>query len=186
MADRAKSQERLRKCRTSSRFQFELTNDPELIPPLISFVNEVMAKHEFGEEAVRRQAGVALQEALINAMFHGNLELDPFEVQTARREMHVGNTSEFVHERSREKPFNKRRIIVRVDLIPPSAQFVVRDHGPGFDLKELPAIEDLDSLSSKKVGRGLTLIGHLMDEIEFNEVGNQIRMELSCSGNGKS
>ena len=56
-----------------------------------------------------------------------------------------------------------------------SVEIVVRDEGPGFQQKELPDPTDpanLDKLS----GRGLLLIQTFMDEIRFNDQGNEITL----------
>lgn len=178
MTDLAQSQDRLLSHMSRSQFQFNLTTEPKLIPSLVRFVGESMANHEFGDEAIRRHASVAIQESLINAMFHGNLELSSAQVQAARRDLHTGEFSKLVQQRSQEKPFDKREILVLVDIRPTMAQFIVRDEGRGFNVKQLPAVDDLDNISSPKVGRGLTLIGQLMDRIEFNSSGTEIRMTL--------
>ncbi len=180
LADQSRSQERLCKCISSSRYQFNLPNEPELIQPLIVFISEMMSRHKFGDEAVRRHVGVAIEEAVINAMFHGNLELSDFQVQNARRDLHEGVKSEVVEDRRRESPYNERRILFGVDMTPKKAQFVIRDNGPGFNINELPGIDDTQSLSAQNGGRGLTLIGHFMDEFEFNDSGNELRMTLQC------
>ena len=179
MSNIAKSQDRIRKCITNSRLQFKLATDPDLIRPCVGFVKEIMTNHEFGDETIRRQVSVALEEALINAMFHGNLELRHPEAQAARRELHVGSTSEFVRERCQEKPYCQRTTTVDCNIERTEMQLKVSDEGPGFDISKLPPIEDLDNFSSPIIGRGLNLIGRLMDQIEFNETGNTIRMQLS-------
>jgi anti-sigma regulatory factor (Ser/Thr protein kinase) len=52
--------------------------------------------------------------------------------------------------------------------------FVIRDDGPGFDVREIPdpGQTDLDKLS----GRGLLLMRTFMDEVAFNSQGNQVTL----------
>ena len=64
-------------------FQFELENDPELIEPLISLVQQMVSGMEMGDAAGRLQAG-ALEQAVINAMQHGNLELTSEQIKRSR------------------------------------------------------------------------------------------------------
>jgi anti-sigma regulatory factor (Ser/Thr protein kinase) len=55
------------------------------------------------------------------------------------------------------------------------AHYVIRDEGPGFNPFVLPdptAPENLDKLS----GRGLLLIRTFMDDVSYNETGNQITL----------
>jgi serine/threonine-protein kinase RsbW len=51
----------------------------------------------------------------------------------------------------------------------------MRDEGDGFDYKNLPDPTLEENLQELK-GRGVYLIRRLMDEVVFNEAGNQITM----------
>ncbi len=51
----------------------------------------------------------------------------------------------------------------------------VRDEGKGFDYKILPD-PTVNKNIERKGGRGIFLIRHLMDKVEFNKAGNEIRM----------
>ena len=51
----------------------------------------------------------------------------------------------------------------------------VEDKGEGFDYKNLPDPTKEENLLKSK-GRGVFLIRHLMDKVEFNEKGNRIIM----------
>ena len=62
-------------------FQFELPNDPEMIEPLVSLVQQMIAGMQVCDAAGRLQAGVALEQAVLNAMQHGNLELTSDQIK---------------------------------------------------------------------------------------------------------
>ena len=51
-------------------------------------------------------------------------------------------------------------------------EIIVRDEGIGFDHKNYKANQEIDA----EAGRGLLLINNFMDEIKFNESGNEITM----------
>ena len=73
------------------------------------------------------------------------------------------------------EPYCLRRIHVQVQLDREMARFVVADEGPGFDTAIFDRSvqpEDLNKIG----GRGLLLIRTFMDQVIFNEVGNQITM----------
>ena len=55
------------------------------------------------------------------------------------------------------------------------AQFVIRDQGPGFDPKSLPPAGQPGSLDPD-TGRGLVLMRAFMDEVTFNERGNEVTL----------
>jgi len=52
---------------------------------------------------------------------------------------------------------------------------IVRDPGPGFDPKSIPACTLGENLYSNH-GRGIFLINQLMDEVQFHKNGTEIRM----------
>ena len=67
---------------------------------------------------------------------------------------------------------------VTVRLTQTEATFVVRDEGPGFDVDSLPDPRDPENLT-KPSGRGVLLIRTFMDEVRFNEKGNEITMVMT-------
>ena len=173
-----KSKERLMRFTTNTRFQFNLKNDQELIAPLLDFVDGTAEILGMGDVAERRHVAVAIEEAMINAIFHGNLELDGALVQDARRALHDGLVAEVVKERSFEPPFNDRRVRVGIELSRNRIEVIIRDDGNGFDAAaKTKNASDISQLSGAG-GRGLTLIRNFMDDVQFNEVGNEIRMGL--------
>jgi serine/threonine-protein kinase RsbW len=73
-----------------------------------------------------------------------------------------------------------RRKVVRIEvfLVPQRVEVLVVDQGAGFDFGRVPDPTAPENLEVPG-GRGLFLIRHLMDETEFNERGNAIRMVLA-------
>lgn len=53
---------------------------------------------------------------------------------------------------------------------------VVRDHGPGFDLKKIPDPRKAENIFSTH-GRGIFLMRQLMDEVRFEEGGRVVVMK---------
>jgi anti-sigma regulatory factor (Ser/Thr protein kinase) len=51
----------------------------------------------------------------------------------------------------------------------------MRDEGPGFDPKELPDPTDPENLL-KLSGRGILLMRTFMDDVKFNDRGNEVTM----------
>jgi serine/threonine-protein kinase RsbW len=52
--------------------------------------------------------------------------------------------------------------------------FEIEDEGQGFNVNTLPDPDDPNMRLTS--GRGIMLIRSMMDEVEWNESGNQIRM----------
>lgn len=70
-----------------------------------------------------------------------------------------------------------KRVRVEVEIDVVQVQVVVRDEGAGFDPRRVPdptLPENLD----RPGGRGIFLIRELMDEVDYNECGNCVRLVL--------
>jgi CheY-like chemotaxis protein len=150
--------------------RFEIENDPELIGPLVALLEDDLVLMGLFDEAGRMHAAVALQEALSNALYHGNLEVDSDLRQDDERRF-------FAEARRRRglEPYRSRSISVEARLDGGAATFVVEDQGPGFDTSLMdrpPEPSDLLRVG----GRGLLLIRTFMDEVTHNPAGNRITM----------
>ena len=165
-----RDQQRLLECLTQTESHFLLDNDPTLIPPLIGHLQENLARMNLCDEIGRIRVSVALQEALVNAIHHGNLE-----VSSNLREQDEKNYYTLIESRRKEKPYRMRRVHVVAKESPAEAAYVVRDEGPGFDPQTLPDPTDPCNLE-RCSGRGLLLIRTFMDEVYHNESGNQITL----------
>lgn len=68
---------------------------------------------------------------------------------------------------------------VRVEVIVGPVELIARitDEGQGFDPRDIPDPTSPDNIE-KAGGRGLFLMRELMDEVRFNERGNQVTLVL--------
>ena len=114
--------------------------------------------------------GVALEEALLNGIYHGNLE-----VSSDLKQDDDDAFNRLAARRRREEPYCQRRLHVHVRLDSETAVFVIRDEGPGFDLSKVPDPTDPENLLLPS-GRGLLLIRMFMDDVKYNDAGNELTM----------
>jgi CheY-like chemotaxis protein len=154
---------------------FELENDQELISSLVQYLQNAARGMNVCDDNERVRIGVALQEALVNACFHGNLE-----VSSKLREVDHRAYYDLAKERSQMAPYAERRIYVSGRFTPQEAVYVIRDEGPGFDPSQLPDPRDPMNLE-KPCGRGLLLMQTFMDEVRFNALGNEVTLIKRCS-----
>lgn len=166
----SRNQQRLLECLARTESHFILDNDPGLIPPLIGHLQDNLARLKLCDEIGRIRVSVALQEALTNAIQHGNLE-----VSSVLREKDDKAYYALAAERRKEKPYCLRRINVIARESTVEAVYVIRDEGPGFDPSLLPDPTDPSNLE-RVSGRGLLLIRTFMDEVSHNAKGNEITM----------
>jgi CheY-like chemotaxis protein/anti-sigma regulatory factor (Ser/Thr protein kinase) len=166
-----------------SEFSFELENDSTLIPPLITHLQDSVAQMGVCDEADRLRMAIALEEALTNAVFHGNLELSS-ELRDNNPDAYAAQ----VAARRTSAPFAQRRVHVDARLTRDRATFIIRDEGPGFDPSNLPDPLDPECFD-KAGGRGILLMRTFMNEVYFNSTGNEVTLVKhrsdSSDGNGK-
>jgi len=174
-AGRERGYSRLMGCLARSHFSFVLANDCSLFRPLVAYVQETITHLGLGDAAERTRVGVALEEALTNALYHGNLQ-----VASNLREEDEQAYYSLIEQRSQETPFRDRRIYVEATLSREDALFVVRDEGGGFDPASLPDPTEPSNLD-KATGRGVLLMRTFMDEVQYNTQGNEVRLRKRCS-----
>jgi anti-sigma regulatory factor (Ser/Thr protein kinase) len=152
---------------------FALRNDTTLIPALITLFQDSLLGLGICDLAESIRVNMALEEALLNAIYHGNLEVS----STLRNDAQRGDEPyrQEIERRRRLSPYRDRTVAVLAIFHPQQATFVIRDEGPGFDPSALPDPTDPDNIELAS-GRGLLLIRTFMDEVRHNEKGNEITM----------
>lgn len=161
---------------TRSHSEFVLENDPAMIPPLVNFLHRSIRTVGLCDEGDGIRVCVALEEAVNNALFHGNLELT-----SDLRETDPTAYRELMMRRREQQPYATRRVMVDVRLTRSQGVFVIRDEGPGFDPDSLPDPTAPDQIE-RASGRGLLLIKTFMDEVRFNDLGNEVTLVKSNVG----
>ena len=119
--------------------------DPEAIGAVADAITEILIQLRVPEQK-RLEIGLAVQEALVNAVVHG-CKNDP---------------SKQVRCRLQSDPLG--RIVI-----------TVTDPGPGFSPDLLSDPKRQENVYADH-GRGVYLIRQLMDEVSFERRGNEIRM----------
>ena len=165
-----RSQQRLLECLIHTESRIVLENDTSLIPSLIGHLENNLTRMKLCDENGLIRVAVALREALVNAIHHGNLE-----VSSCLREQDEKQYYALIQERLQQEPYMDRRVHIHARESHHEAVYVVRDEGPGFSPDSLP--DPTDPVNLDKVsGRGLLLIRTFMDEVTHNKAGNEITM----------
>lgn len=159
---------RLIDCALKTDFEFELENDITIIEPLLEMIQQVSGGHNLFAHNCMVQMSVALEQALTNAMVRGNLEISRQEVPVVSASM--------VQEKAQQAPYKDRKVYFRATVTPGAAEFIIRDMGPGFDVSSIPKVSDPESFRDGS-GRGLVLIQTFMDEVEYSQSGNEVRLK---------
>jgi CheY-like chemotaxis protein/anti-sigma regulatory factor (Ser/Thr protein kinase) len=164
-----------------SNITLEVANDESQIPDIISRLELPMVELDLFDEGERMQIAMALDEALLNAMIHGNLEVSSELRQSDNGTPYVN----MIAERKERAPYRDRKVTIKLGATSEEIIFIIRDDGPGFDAAALRDPTDPENIE-RAGGRGLLLINAFMDEVSHNEVGNEIRMrKRKVTGNGE-
>ena len=126
------------------KIDFELPSDLSLMDGVLHYLIERVSKLGIIKPE-RSNLFVALDEAFVNAVKHGNRN-DPTKL-----------------------------VRITAEISPLEARFTVEDEGEGFNVQEIPDPCDPANLF-KSSGRGVLLIYNIMDEVKYNERGNQLTM----------
>ena len=130
-----------------------MPSEVEAISPLVDRLTRVIEESHCipGEEAA---VGLAVREALCNAVLHGNC-LDPRKLVQVRCQCELGY----------------------------GVSMMVKDQGSGFDPHAIPDPSVVGNLEAEH-GRGIFLMRWLMDEVsfEFGYWGTEVRMRKKWKG----
>lgn len=155
--------------RTLSLRRWELGNDLAEVNAVVGILETRLAHLQLDDTA-RIQVSVALREAIVNAMLHGNLELE-----SSLKETDPEKHDALREERRKLSPYRERRVTITVTETADQITYVVSDSGPGFDTSNLPDPLDLSNLE-RASGRGLFLIRTFMDDVSHTDGGRTISM----------
>jgi CheY-like chemotaxis protein len=165
---------RLMECLTGGELHFSLSDDGTLIDATIDLIQQMLIGVGLCDAVGRLRVVTALDQALRNALYHGNLEMSMEQIQEAREEL-LGGRQGLLEERRSRLPYAERRISLDVRIGPEEACFTIRDEGPGFDVAALLSRDDAAAIEANG-GRGLVLMRSFMDEVTFNDRGNEVTL----------
>ena len=132
------------------KIEFEVPSDLALMNSVLHYLLERVAKLGLIKPE-RSNLFVALDEAFVNAVKHGNKN-DP-----------------------------NKLVRITAELSLKEACFTVEDEGEGFNVNDIPDPCDPTNLF-KSSGRGVLLMYNIMDEVEYNEQGNRVKMVKRTEG----
>jgi len=154
---------------------YALRNDLELLSALTAELRETAQDLRLLDQNHCLRFATAVDEALSNAYFHGNLE-----VSSTVREQDADSYHNLATERKEQPPYSDRLIHVKAAFSRDAVTVHVRDEGPGFDLATLPDPTSPGYLE-RPCGRGILLMRSFMDDVQFNEKGNEVTMVKRAS-----
>lgn len=150
--------------------QYRIETDLDLISPAVRIVRELLNHASWMDGGMALRTALAFEEALLNAVYHGNLEMD-----SALREDDPEVYYDLARERSELPEYRARCIAIWIAISREEARMRVVDEGRGFDPELLPDPTDPANIA-RASGRGLLLIRTFMDEVLHEGGGTEIVM----------
>ena len=106
-----------------SNITLEVANDESQIPDIISRLELPMVELDLFDEGERMQIAMALDEALLNAMIHGNLEVSSELRQSDNGTPYVN----MIAERKEQAPYRDRKVTIKLEATSEEIIFIIRD-----------------------------------------------------------
>jgi anti-sigma regulatory factor (Ser/Thr protein kinase) len=154
----------------NQEIRISFPSNRRLIAPVLVMLREIAQSMGSLTEREQLTACIALEEALVNAVVHGNLE-----VSSKLRDLEDDSFEQMIATRLEKAPYGDRQVEVIARLTPLEASFTIRDEGPGFNVADVP-----DPTAEENIclthGRGLFLMRSFMDEVTHNSTGNQVTL----------
>lgn len=152
--------------------EFQMQTKSSLIPRIRDRLLQSIRDFGLAPETDQNHFCMALDEALANAFYHGNLELCSLLKEDDSSRFYA-----LAAEREQAAPWGSRRIKVTEIATCFGFWVTIQDEGRGFDVAA--AFERCNNpeflLSS---GRGLMMMQAFADELFFNSAGNQVNLVL--------
>lgn len=153
-----------------NRCEFRIESDLNQVRSLVNFIaRRLRGFRRLTSEKMLAVTG-AVREALLNAYFHGNMEVRSHR-ETVAREDYVS----IAKERKTDPKFAGRKIRLRMELEADHLTFRIADDGPGFDacslLGNLTSDEDWTTMAP-----GFRRMREAVDEVRYNERGNELTL----------
>ncbi len=174
-ADAVHLRHQLSRCLDRIECSYVLDNDPTLFKTVVDTVETTLASVGLTDKTGQVRVGVALEEALLNALYHGNLSVNGASYAEAKLS---GDSDQLAALRREDAPYCDRRITFKMNISHEGAHFVIRDEGAGCPGILLKLTNDPPDAFETGRHRGLSLMRYLMDDVQYNEAGNEVKLSV--------
>ena len=120
-----------------------------------------------------------IQEMIINAIEHGNLEIS-YEQKSEMLTNGI-DLNEIIKKYSKNERYKNRKVIIKYILTKNSVKYVIKDQGNGFNWRKIPDCSN-DENYLLEHGRGIMMTKNYFDKFYYNEKGNEVTMVIYKKG----
>jgi anti-sigma regulatory factor (Ser/Thr protein kinase) len=153
-----------------------LPSHPDWIEPAVEYLRNKALLCGACLESQGHRVMVALQEALANAVVHGNLEISS--------ELKERGDDAFARElaaKAADSTYASRRVEIQVDYNGRRCRWILTDQGKGFDVERVlrgkQEIEQ-DPEAMLASGRGIIMMRAFMDDVQYEAGGRRLILTL--------
>lgn len=124
------------------------------------------------EEGDMMMLKMGLNEMIVNAMEHGNLNVTFDEKTKAQEE---GRLFDFMSERRQLPEYRDKKVLIDYFFDDTKVIYRITDSGPGFDYKKImDRVKNEVNQQELSHGRGIIMTQAVFDKVEYNKKGNQV------------
>jgi sigma-B regulation protein RsbU (phosphoserine phosphatase) len=146
----------------------KISNDIHLIPSVTDFIFSNV-DYIFGELSFMK---IGLQEILINAIEHGNLDISYEEKQKL---LASGDYHRYLRQKASDTDNVDKCVDIKVFSTPEYLKIIVEDMGDGFDLTSIPDPENPENFLNES-GKGIMMTLNAFDQVDYNDKGNCVTL----------
>lgn len=140
------------------------------LEPAHQFCDALAERIELSEQT-RSMMELALHEALVNAMVHGNLEIGPIAKESLDDFIQF---CQLIETRLADPQFGARRVVIYATWAGETVDVAIEDMGQGYDVSVMDEPIDV----GKKCGRGLFLIRDIARDVSIEDGGRRMVMRF--------
>ena len=159
---------------------FVMDNDPYNIKTYANLVSNYLYNLNYINRDKRDRLHVALFEMLMNAVEHGNCDIN-YEEKSAWLSEH-GDILDLIRKKSREPEVRARHVYFTYRITPERSYFTVRDEGEGFDWRSRVE-SDSGEVNLGLHGHGIQMTNYYIENLRYNDPGNEVSFELGHQEN---
>jgi len=145
-----------------------IKNDINIIRSVVDFI---FSNIDYISEDVSFMK-IGLQELLINAIEHGNLDISNKEKQEL---LDRGDYNRVLKERMQQPEYRDKFVDINIFSNPEYLKITIQDMGKGFDRTQIPDPENPENFL-KECGKGILMAMHAFDNVIYNDVGNSVSL----------
>ncbi|MFP4643128.1 MAG: cyclic nucleotide-binding domain-containing protein [Spirochaetales bacterium] len=157
---------------------FVMDNDPYNARTYANLITNYLFNLNYIDSEGRDQLHIALFELLMNAIEHGNCAISYEEKNRWLNQ--GGDILDLVREKRRDPTVRSRRVHFSYRIDKDRSYYTIQDEGPGFDWHARLGDE---SPSLESHGHGLRMTKAYVDNLAYNDRGNEVAFEFPHSQN---